>query len=115
MRFYLTGRLGIESEAGEVLDQTALPGPQGRLALARLVLGRHRPLPVGELAAALWGDSPPRTWETSLRAVVSKLRSALGEVAGDAATIESDARCYQLRAPGAWVDVLVRPNRSRHG
>lgn len=107
LRIYLTGRVGLEGEHG--VDQEMLGGRQGRLALVRLVLERHRPLPLDALANALWGEELPRTWETSLRAVVSKLRSVL--VALDPALgIRSDAGCYQLVVGDAWVDVEAAVN-----
>lgn len=103
-RFYLTGRVAIEGSA--LVDQAALPGRHGRLALVHLALARHRPVPADELADAIWGAEPPASVDTSLRAVISKLRSALADArADDPATIASDAGCYQLRAPGGWVDV----------
>lgn len=108
MRFYLTGRLTIEGD-GE-LDQAELPGRQGRLALVYLVLERHRPVPSHELVTAIWGDDPPRSVDTSLRALLSKLRGVLEDAGLDDAAIESDAGCYQARLPGAWVDVEVAHN-----
>ena len=103
-RFYLTGRVAIEGSV--LVDQADLHGRQGRLALVHLVLARHRPVPVGVLADAIWGADPPASVDTSLRAVVSRLRSALAAADPDPpATIAFDAGCYQLRAPGGWVDV----------
>lgn len=111
-RFYLAGRVAVEGSTATV-DQADLPGRQGRLALAFLVLNRQRPVPVSELATALWDDAPPRSWEPSLRAIVSKLRHALDD-AGATATIEVDGGCYQLRAPGSWVDVEVAAREVDH-
>jgi SARP family transcriptional regulator, regulator of embCAB operon len=105
VRFYITGRVTVEGPAG-LVDQARLPGRQGRLALVHLLLARHRPVATSGLASAVWGDELPRAWETALRSVVSKLRAVLAE-AGSDATIVSDAGCYQLRAPGAWLDVEV--------
>lgn len=108
-RFYLTGRVAIEGSA--LVDQTDLPGRHGRLALVRLTLARHRPVPTGELAEAIWGDAVPTSVDTSLRAVMSKLRSALAAAqATPPPTIAFDAGCYQLRAPGAWVDIEAAAN-----
>lgn len=107
LRFYLTGRVCIEGE--HVVDQAALPGRQGRLALVHLVVERHRPVATDELAAALWGDEPPPSWQSSLRAIVSKLRTVLGSLDPDA-LITSDAGCYQASVGTAWVDVEVAAN-----
>ena len=107
LRFYLTGRVTIEGE--RLVDQSELPGRQGRLALVHLVAARDQPVPLTELAQALWGDDLPRTWEPSLRAVVSKLRMAI-QGAGGGAEIASDASCYQVLLRDGWVDVEVAAN-----
>lgn len=108
VRLYLTGRVAIEG--AHLVDQSDLSGRQGRLALVRLVLDRHRPVPVDELADAIWGSDPPSSVDTSLRVLLSRLRSSLQRAAGDDAVIEAQAGCYQLRAPGAWVDVEEAAN-----
>lgn len=98
-----------------LVDQAELPGRHGRLALVRLALARHRPVPIGELADAIWGADVPASVDSSLRAVISKLRSAMiGAEASPAPTIAFDAGCYQLRAPGAWVDVEAAANAVDH-
>lgn len=108
LRFYLTGRVAIEGS--RTADQVALQGRQGRLALAYLVTERHRPVPLHELAAALWGHELPRSWESSLRVVISKLRTVLVDVGGPDAAIVSEGGCYHLRVGDAWVDVEVAAN-----
>jgi SARP family transcriptional regulator, regulator of embCAB operon len=107
VRVYLTGRVCIEGET--LVDQAELPGRQGRLALVRLVAERHHPMHLDELATALWGERLPNSWETSLRAIVSKLRTVLATTAPDA-TIVSDTRCYQVKLGGAWVDLEAAAN-----
>jgi DNA-binding SARP family transcriptional activator len=69
---------------GRVVDEKRLPGRQGPMALVYLGLERARPVPIGELAHAVWGENLPRAWETALSAIVSKLRSALAPVGLDA-------------------------------
>jgi DNA-binding SARP family transcriptional activator len=110
LRFYLTGRVTVEGAS--VVDQTALPGRQARLALVYLVLERHRPVPLDDLAEALWGPELPPSWERSLRVVVSKLRRALASLDedGSLATIVSEAGCYQAMLGRAWVDVEAAAN-----
>jgi SARP family transcriptional regulator, regulator of embCAB operon len=106
VRFYLTGRIVVEGR--QLLDQAELPGRQGRLALVYLVARRHRPVRVEELAEALWGQSLPRSWEPSLRAVVSKLRSALDGVG--AGGLRRDGGCYHALLGSAWVDLEAAAN-----
>jgi len=76
MRVYLTGPLCLE--AGEhLLAESALPGPQGRHLLGFLAAEHARPLSRDELASEIWPASLPAAWESSLKAIVSKVRAAL--------------------------------------
>lgn len=109
LRVYLTGRVTIEGPDA-VVDQTALPGRQGRRALVHLVAERDHPVPIDVLAVALWPDELPRSWETSLRAVVSKLRPVLAAAGVDPDVLIGESGCYQLRIPDAWVDLDAAGN-----
>jgi hypothetical protein len=72
----LCGRLVVRSEGAEMAGQ--LPGAQGRIAFAWLVYNRHRDAPRDELATALWGEARPAATGQAMRALLSKLRSAIG-------------------------------------
>jgi DNA-binding SARP family transcriptional activator len=105
LRLYLTGRLA--AELGDArFDERRLPGRQGRRAFAYLALERTRPVPIDELADAVWSTSTPAgAWETALSAIVSKLRASLRAV-DSRCTVTTAAGCYQLALPpDAWVDV----------
>jgi SARP family transcriptional regulator, regulator of embCAB operon len=105
LRLYLTGRLTAEL-GDRRFDERRLPGRQGRRALVYLALERARPVPIDEVADAVWGSSTPSgAWEAALSAIVSKLRASLRGL--DArCTVTTAAGCYQLALPGdAWVDV----------
>jgi DNA-binding SARP family transcriptional activator len=108
LRFYLTG--GVAIEGSRTFDQGALVGRQGRLALVYLLVERHRPVPIDELATALWGDALPRSWESSLRVVVSKLRTVLTHAGNPETTIVTEGGCYRVRLGDAWVDIEVAAN-----
>jgi SARP family transcriptional regulator, regulator of embCAB operon len=54
VRIQITGPLTIE-RGGQRLD-ALLPGRQGRLLFAYLVVNRHRQVPRDELAEALWRE-----------------------------------------------------------
>src|SRR5215212_5290556 len=56
-----------------------LPGRQGRLLFAYLVLNRSRGCPRDELIDVLWPEGPPAAADSALSALLSKLRRALGE------------------------------------
>jgi DNA-binding SARP family transcriptional activator len=56
----------------------SLPGRQGRLLFAYLVLNRDRDCGRAELIDLLWPERPPAAAETALSALLSKLRRVLG-------------------------------------
>ncbi len=76
MRIQLCGPTVIE-RGRERLDGR-LPGRQGRLLFAYLVLHRHRPCSRDELVEAVWPRRVPSASEVGLNALVSKLRKVLG-------------------------------------
>ncbi len=105
LRIALAGRVEVVAD-GRPVDAGRL-GSLGRLALAYLVTERHRPVSRDQLADVLWGEDLPRSWETSVRVVVSKVRAVLAE-AGLRPTeaLTTDAGSYQLHLPaGTVVDV----------
>lgn len=58
----------------------ALPGRQGVLLFAFLVVNRHRPSSRGDLVEALWREGArPSAADSALSALLSKLRSAVGQ------------------------------------
>jgi DNA-binding SARP family transcriptional activator len=73
----LCGPVIVEAN-GRRLD-AGLPGRQGRLLFAYLVLNRGRGCPRDELIDALWPEGPPAAADSALSALLSKLRRALGE------------------------------------
>ena len=106
LRVYLTGTIRVE-RGTVLLDESHLPGRQGRVAFAMLSAERDRAVSTDELSEQLWGGAPPDAWEVALRSIVSKLRGALGRVGLDGhGWIEHAFGCYQLRLPSdAWVDL----------
>ena len=104
LKVFLTGRVAAEAN-GRVLDEARFPGRQGRLLFVYLVAARSRPVPRDELADAIWGESPPATWEKALTVIASKLR---GLVAEDGITLTNAFGCYRLDLPeGTWVDLFA--------
>src|SRR5690242_13961031 len=73
----LCGPVLVEAE-GQRLD-AGLPGRQGRLLFAYLVLNRSRGCPRDELIDVLWPEGPPAAADSALSALLSKLRRALGD------------------------------------
>jgi hypothetical protein len=74
------------------------------LVFAYLVLAEGKPVTRHELAAVLWDDAPPTSWESALRVLLSKLRRSLAGLA----ELEATGGGYRLELPTAtWVDVLA--------
>src|ERR671923_2132301 len=73
----LCGPVGVENGGRSLAS--ALPGRQGRLLFAYLVLNRDRDCGRAELIDVLWPEHPPAAADTALSALLSKLRRALGE------------------------------------
>ncbi len=97
-RIEVCGRLAIEIE-GERLD-SALPGRQGRLLFAYLVLNRDRPVRRDELLDALFAGNGSRPQgDAALRPPLSRLRKALGD-----GRLEGRSELTLVLPPGAWVD-----------
>ena len=96
-RIYLTGRMVIEGPDG-VVDEAQLPGVQGRVALAFLVLARG-PVSRDLLAEAVWeGKELPTGWDKALNPIVSKLRGALSRAGIDGKdTLASGTGAVELR------------------
>ncbi len=108
VRIYLTGRVTIETE-GALIEASALPGRQGRLAFVRLAAAPHR-VERSELADTVWSGEVPDGWESALTAIVSKLRRVLAKAGlGDA--LDGSDGCYELRLPPTvWIDLRVAIN-----
>lgn len=101
-RIYVCGRLAVE--AGDLLvREEVLPGRQGRLLWAYLVLHRRGPVGRLDLAEAIWGDAMPDAWDTSLSALASRLRRTLAPPGSreQAISIRGEQGRYALQLPAA--------------
>src|SRR3954468_16835635 len=107
-RIELCGRLLVEID-GEGL-QGALPGRQGRLLFAYLVLNRDRPVRRDELVDALWSENGhPESAEELLRPPLSRLRKALGP-----GRLEGRTELSLVLPDHAWIDwEVAQPARPR--
>src|SRR5262249_4617917 len=103
VRICVAGSLTVE-DGEAVLRERDLPGNQGRPVLAMLAVEHRHPLSRDQLADELWREGLPRSWETALRAVVSKVRAAF-ERAGLRPMIESAFGCYQLHVGNGTLDL----------
>jgi YVTN family beta-propeller protein len=107
VRAFLTGKVVIDGGSDRLVTSERLPGRQGRLLFAFLLIEHDRLVPKEELAELLWGDRPPATWDKALGVLVSRLRTVLSECGLDGSRILTSAfGCYQLNLPeDTWLDV----------
>src|SRR3954468_22813741 len=97
-RIHLCGRLVVEWD-GERLERD-LPGRQGRLLFAYLVLNRDRPVRRDELIDALWSEEgPPPPGVSLLPPPLSRLRKAIG-----ASRLEGRGELSLTLPEDAWID-----------
>ena len=75
-RIQLCGRLVVRLGGQRIED--ALPGANGRLLFAYLVLNRRRRMNWEELLIAVYGDDAPPSYHPRLTVLLSKLRSVVG-------------------------------------
>jgi SARP family transcriptional regulator, regulator of embCAB operon len=97
MRIQICGTLAIERD-GQRLDAD-LPGRQGRLLFAYLVVNRHRQIPRDEVAEAMWREPDPLAVDARLNPLLSKLRRIFGSEAVEGRST------MRLVLPDAWVDM----------
>ena len=90
--------LVVDGEGREV----AVPARKERAVLALLALRADRPVRLGELVDALWGDDPPASATKTAQTYVSSLRRRLR-----AGTIEHGPGGYRLRLSADQVDVTL--------
>jgi predicted ATPase/DNA-binding SARP family transcriptional activator len=111
VRVDVLGAVGVVGSTGS-LSGRALGGRRARVVLVALALA-ERPVAADRLAATLWGDDPPPTWQVALRGVVRGLRGSLEVIgAGDEKLIVTTPSGYGL-APGVAVDVRAAADALR--
>src|SRR5919107_3850673 len=97
-RIQVCGHLVVEIEGERI--ENALPGRQGRLLLAYLVMNRGRPVRRDELIEALWAeDGQPASGDALLRPPLSRLRKALGP-----GRLEGRTELTLVLPEDTWVD-----------
>src|SRR5690242_18705207 len=98
LRFQICGAVAVAIDGRRVEGE--LPGRQGRVLLAHLVVHRLRPVDRDRLVADLWPAGPPSGADQALRSVLSRMRRVLGAdlVAGRDAP-------HLVLPPDAFVDL----------
>ncbi len=84
-----------------------LPDPKGRHLLAFLAAEHTRAVGHDEIADELWSEGCPPAWTASLKALTSRIRSALTAAGLDGQRLLAGAPgIYRFRLPArAWIDV----------
>ncbi|MGN6608569.1 MAG: BTAD domain-containing putative transcriptional regulator, partial [Jatrophihabitans sp.] len=98
MQLAILGPLEVRDASGRVVP---IAGGRLRRLVARLALDAGRPVSVGALVEAVWGDEPPAEPVNAVQTLVSRARRALG-----ADAITATAAGYRL-AVGSTDDVDV--------
>lgn len=90
------------------VNQAALGRRSAAVVLARLALADGVPVARDDLARAVWGATPPSTWQASLRNVIASLRAAFDGAGLDGtALLGVHGAGYVLALPaGSSVDAL---------
>jgi DNA-binding SARP family transcriptional activator len=111
LKVYLAGDLQLlrDDAPSSLVGEGALGGRQPRAALAFLVVNHRRTVLRDELGDLLWPDGLPAAWEVALRALVSKLRTALSPLTrvDEASPITmADGGGWRFAFPGPpWLDL----------
>ncbi|MFW6084538.1 MAG: AfsR/SARP family transcriptional regulator, partial [Gemmatimonadota bacterium] len=103
LRIYLTGRPAIETGDGLFED---LSDRLTRLALAYLVMHRHRPVSLAEIADAGWRTDRPANWEKRVKGALAMLESTLAMVNAPEIVLEQGHDLVRMHLPSnVWVDL----------
>jgi DNA-binding SARP family transcriptional activator len=97
-RIQLCGRLVVELGGRRIED--ALPGANGRLLFAYLVLGRGRRIGRDELMMAVYGEEATPDHHPRLSVLLSKMRRVLGP-----GLVAGRSEIELVLPPGSFVDV----------
>ncbi|MEU1015120.1 BTAD domain-containing putative transcriptional regulator [Streptomyces sp. NPDC005898] len=102
MEFRLLGAVSVATEVGVV----PLGPAKRRSLLAALLLRPNHPVPVDQLAAALWDQEPPARARGVIQGHVSRLRVLLAEAEAEMFGVElvTQGTAYVLRMPESLLD-----------
>ena len=111
MRVNLLGGVSVASD-GVTVSGMALGGRRARVALAALALSGNQ-LTGGQLAALVWADQPPATWQVALRGIIGGLRAACAPAGGAGQHLIVTAPLGYRLADGVEVDVAMAADELR--
>ncbi len=102
----------LEVRDGDAGGSVEVAGSRLRSLLIRLALDAGRPVSVGALVDAVWGEQPPADAANALQSLVSRLRRTL---AGAAATVGQSPTGYRLAVEPDDVDATRFERLARAG
>ncbi len=85
---------------------TPVTGAGTRAALGLLALDPNHPVGMDQLAAIVWRDKAPKTWETQIHAAISRLRRILASTPSTVPAILRVPSGYQLRISENQLDLM---------
>ena len=89
------GPLSLEGDASVRI------APRDRVVLAALAMRPHEAVSADRLADAIWGDSPPATWQKVVQGCVVRIRKLLGPE-----SVATTDRGYVLTLPDGDIDAV---------
>ena len=101
-RIYLLGRMAVEGAVH--VDESSLPGTQGRVLLAALSVNSG-PVSRGTLASILWDGELPERYDQLLNPVVSKLRRSLRPIRDEPLLSTFGGAIELRRSSDLWIDI----------
>jgi DNA-binding SARP family transcriptional activator len=109
IRIYIAGRVAVEIDGQLALDESKFRGSQPKLIFTYLVMNRGLSVTRDELANILWPDRLPSGWDSSLNALISRMRSLLSESIPDGDKwLSLTSGDYLMTIPiETWVDIEV--------
>jgi WD40 repeat protein/DNA-binding SARP family transcriptional activator/energy-coupling factor transporter ATP-binding protein EcfA2 len=98
------GPLSLEGDASVRI------APRDRVVLAALAMRPHEAVSADRLADAIWGDSPPVTWQKVVQGCVVRIRKLLGPE-----SVATTDRGYVLTLPDGDIDAVRFEQLVRRG
>ena len=114
LRFEMLGAIRVKLHGSTV----SLGGPQQRAVLALLLIDRDTPVPIAQIADALWGARPPPGSATTIQTYVFHLREAIEpdrQRGAPAQVLVSERGGYRLNTRNAAVDTREFEDLARSG
>lgn len=98
----IRAKVGINVLGPMLIDGGTALEPRDRVALSVLVIRRGQVVSPDQIADAIWGDSPPASWQKQVQICMSRLRKSLG-----ADRIETTTSGYRISSGRTELDAVA--------